>query len=56
MKNRKNIVVLLNFISGFCFLLAAVLGKNHVFFPLGCCFITLGIINHRKNRNDKKDQ
>ena len=56
MKNRNKIITLLNFISGICFFIAALIGKNYVFIPIGCCFVVLGILNGKDNNNDKENK
>ena len=54
MKNKNKLIVLLNFISGICFFLVALIGKNYVFIPIGCCFVTLGIVNGNNNNKESK--
>ena len=56
MKNRNTIIVALNFLSGICFFLAALIGKNYVFIPIGCCFVVLGIVNQQKKNADDDDK
>lgn len=43
MKNKKNLVTTLYLLSAVLFFIAAIIGKNYVFIPIGCCFIVLGI-------------
>ena len=52
MKNRSKIIAILNFAAAILFFLSAIIGKNNVYIPIGCCFIALGIVNGRSN--DKK--
>jgi hypothetical protein len=52
MKNRNKLLMLLNSISGLLFLLTALIGKNNTFIPIGCCFITLGLL-HGKGRKQQ---
>ena len=56
MKNRKRIIMLLNAITAILFFLAALIGKNYVFIPIGCCFLTLGIVNGNGHSGDKDSQ
>lgn len=54
MRNRMN--ALLFTVSGICFFVAAWIGKNYVFIPIGCCFVILGITNSKgKSDNGGKD-
>ena len=51
MKNKNKMNAVLFLISGICFFIAAWIGKNYVFIPIGFCFIVLGITN-RKDKSD----
>ncbi len=44
----KNLTSILYFISGGLFFIAALIGKNYVYVPIGCCFIIQGITNSNK--------
>jgi uncharacterized membrane protein HdeD (DUF308 family) len=56
-KNTKRITELLYLIAGILFFISAIIGKNYVFIPIGCCFICLGIVyGGKKKSDDKKDE
>lgn len=55
MKREKNMNkdkwnCILYCVIGILFFVAAILHKNYVFVPIGCCWIILGIINRHKNK------
>jgi uncharacterized membrane protein HdeD (DUF308 family) len=52
MKNTKRITESLYFLAGILFVISAILGKNYVFIPIGCCFICLGIVHGSKRRTN----
>lgn len=52
MKNKVKISAVLYLCSGIFFIIAALIGKNYVFIPIGCCFIILGIINGKSKTDD----
>ena len=53
MKSKK-LEYILYLISGILFFVAALIGKNYAFIPIGCCFIILGINSgYSKDRNGK---
>ncbi|WP_291569293.1 hypothetical protein [Clostridium sp. UBA4548] len=43
MKSKEKLVRMLYLSSAILFFIAAIIGKNYVFIPIGCCFIVLGI-------------
>ncbi|WP_017414328.1 hypothetical protein [Clostridium tunisiense] len=43
MKSKEKLVRMLYLLSAILFFIAAIIGKNYVFIPIGCCFIVLGI-------------
>lgn len=47
-KNKWNSILFE--IAGILFLIAGIIHKNYVFIPIGCCFITLGITNGKKDQ------
>ena len=47
--NKKNLDSILFFISGILFFISAIIQKDYMFIPLGCCFVILGI-----NKIDKE--
>ena len=53
---RKISCVDLNILAGVCFLIVALFNKNHIFVPLGFCFIGIGIRNIRGNSKNRKDK
>ena len=55
MKNKLNKTQILFIIAGLLFLLAAIVGKNYIFIPLGCCFIVLGLVTHKDKSNNKDE-
>lgn len=36
--------------SGILFFIAAMIGRNFAFIPIGACFVILGIINGKKEK------
>lgn len=52
MKNKR-LTSILYLISGALFFVAAFIGKNYVFIPIGCCFIVLGITDRYTKKDDK---
>lgn len=48
-KKRWN--TLLYCLAGVLFFLAAWLGENYMFIPIGCCFVVLGIVNGREDKD-----
>lgn len=55
MKNIKNMQTVLFVLAGILFFIAALIGKNYVFIPLGCCFIVLGIVTRKDKSKDNKE-
>lgn len=53
MKNYQ-LPAILYLIAGIAFILASGFGRNVVFIPIGCCFITLAIVYNAKAREKKK--
>lgn len=41
--NKKNLDSILFLISGILFFISAIIQKDYMFIPLGCCFVILGI-------------
>ena len=41
--NNKNLDGVLFLIAGILFFIAAVISKDYINIPLGCCFVALGI-------------
>lgn len=41
---------LLYIVAGVLFIVAALIGKNMVFIPIGLCFIILGLVNRKKDK------
>ena len=57
MKNIKNLTSVIYFLVGILFFVDAILMKNNVYIPIGCCFVIIGIINiNKKNDNDKNNK
>ena len=54
MKNKNKLVSILHFVAAVCYFLAAAIGKNYTFIPLGCCFMILGIVTGRSKQNSKE--
>lgn len=46
----NKITSLLHIVSGVLFIIAALIGKNKVFIPIGLCAIVLGFINMKKDK------
>ena len=55
MKNKNKLSAMLFFLAGILFLLSAIIGKNIVFVPIGCCFIVLSIVFSNKKSDDDKN-
>lgn len=59
MSDKKKLTKVLYLLSGILFFIAALINKNYVFIPIGCCFVALGIIygseKHNTNKKDKNN-
>lgn len=53
MKNTKKLSAVLFIIAGIFMLISAIVGKNYTFYPIGACFIILGIVNSKSDDNSK---
>lgn len=53
---RNKLTVMLYFVSGILFFISALIGKNYVFIPIGCCFVVLGIKYNNEKVNNKGDK
>lgn len=51
--NKRNVDGILFLIAGILFFVAAVISKDYINIPLGCCFVALGISKKKKKRNKK---
>lgn len=51
MKNKNKFTAILYYISAILFFIAAVIGKNYVFIPIGCCWLILGSNYYNKDNN-----
>lgn len=56
MKNKNKLTSILYFISSVLFFIAALIGRNYVFIPIGCCFVILGITYNKKKDDDKSEK
>lgn len=56
MRNKNKLTAILYFVSSILFFISALIGKNYVFIPIGCCFVVLGIKYNNKKVNDKGDK
>ncbi len=41
---------ILYIVAGILFFIAAVIGRNFVFIPIGACFVILGIVDGKKKK------
>lgn len=48
--DKRNLDGVLFFIAGILFLVAAMINKDFINIPLGCCFVILGISKRRKDK------
>ena len=48
--NERKLEATLFFISGILFFISAIINKDYVLVPLGCCFVILGIGRIRKEK------
>lgn len=55
MKKRVKLESVLYLLSGICFFIAALVGKNYVFIPIGCCFVILGVTNAKNKPNNESN-
>ena len=44
------ITSILFLVAGLLFVVAALVGKNYVFMPVGICFVILGIVHGREKK------
>ena len=51
MRDRNKIIAIINLITAICFFLAALIGKNYVYIPIGCCFIVLAVANGKTDKS-----
>ena len=51
MKSKNKFTSIIYFISAILFFIAALIGKNYVYIPIGCCSVIFGI----KYSNNKDD-
>lgn len=47
--NRK-VSAILYLVAGLLFVVAALVGKNYVFIPIGICHVILGIVHGREKK------
>lgn len=52
--DKNKLTSILNLLSGTLFFVAALIGKNYTYIPIGCCFLVLGIMNSKKVRRNQK--
>lgn len=52
MKKWIKLDSVLYLLSGICFFIAAIIGKNYVFIPIGCCFVILGVTKEKDKSNN----
>lgn len=48
--DKRNLDGVLFLIAGILFFIAAVINKDYINIPLGCCFVVLGISKKRKDK------
>lgn len=48
--NKKNLEGILFFVAGILFFISAIIKKDYMSIPLGCCFVILGISRNRKEK------
>lgn len=48
--NNRNLEGILFIIAGILFFIAAMINDNHIFIPIGCCFVVLGISKRKKDK------
>jgi len=56
MKNKNKSTARLYFIASILFFIFAIIGKNYIFIPIGCCFVILGSRYNNKKDGDKGDK
>lgn len=44
---------ILYIVAGILFFIAAIIGRNFVFIPIGACFVILGIVDWKKKKIDQ---
>lgn len=55
MRDRNKIISILNLITAILLFLATLIGKNHVYVPIGCCFLLSKYVSQKmvKYKNGK---